>query len=89
MKDLNELEIRKEDCGYSLILDGRKLRYAEDYKIESSAELGVGVAKLTLEMLVKYPADPKCETSESDTVDKVVSEINEKTRITGESPLVV
>lgn len=54
-KNLIELTVKQEGEGYSLRLDEKELRYVENYKVESSANLGVGVAKLTLEMLVKIP----------------------------------
>lgn len=54
-KNLIELTVEQESEGYSLRLDEKELRYVENYKVESSANLGVGVAKLTLEMLVKIP----------------------------------
>lgn len=53
--DLIELVIERDGEGYYLRLDGKELRYVENYKVESSANLGEGVAKLTLEMLVKFP----------------------------------
>lgn len=54
-KELIELDVVQDGGGYCLKLGGKELRYVENYKVESSADLGVGVAKLTLEMLVKFP----------------------------------
>lgn len=54
-KNLIEFAVEQEGEGYSLRLDEKELRYVENYKVESSANLGAGVAKLTLEMLVKLP----------------------------------
>lgn len=54
-KELNGLIVEQDGGGYSVRLDNIELRYVENYKIESSANLGVGVAKLTLEMLVRFP----------------------------------
>lgn len=54
-KNLIELTVSQNDEGYLLKLDEKELCYVENYKVESSANLGVGVAKLTLEMLVKFP----------------------------------
>lgn len=50
-----KLSVNQDDGGYCLRLDDKELRYVENYKVESSANLGVGVAKLTLEMLVTFP----------------------------------
>lgn len=50
-----KLSIEQNGEGYAIRLDEKELRYVENYKVESSADLGVGVAKLTLEMLVKFP----------------------------------
>lgn len=54
-KEPIKLIVKQDGEGYCLRLDEKELRYVENYKVESSANSGVGVAKLTLEMLVKVP----------------------------------
>lgn len=54
-----ELTVEQDGEGYCVRLDEKELRYVENYKVESSANLGVGVAKLTLEMLVKFQNQPR------------------------------
>ena len=51
--DLIHLGVVPENDGYSIFLDEKKLHHVENYKIESASLSGI--AKLTLEMLVKYP----------------------------------
>lgn len=48
-----KLEVREEDDGFGLYLDGKRLEYIEEYNIKSSAN-GC-TAELSIKMLVKYP----------------------------------
>lgn len=52
-EDLIHLKVVPEQDGYSIQLDEKELHYVETYKIEQ-ADLS-GTAKLTIEMLVRYP----------------------------------
>ena len=52
-EDLIQLKLESNGTGYSIILDDKKLHHVKNYKIEQ-ADLQ-GAAKLTIEILVKYP----------------------------------
>lgn len=52
-EDLINLKVEPEEVGCSIKLDDKKLHHVESYKI-NPAPLP-GAAKLTIEMLVKYP----------------------------------
>lgn len=56
-EDLIALRIEKEEMGYALYLDDKKIHHVEKYKIEQAAIPGSAklTAKLTIEMLVNYP----------------------------------
>lgn len=52
-ENLIELKLVPGKEGYSIFLDDKELNHVENYKIEQAATSGS--AKLTLELLVKYP----------------------------------
>ena len=52
-EDLINLKIEPEENGLSIQLDDKKMHHVEKYKIEQATL--PGTARLTIEMLVKYP----------------------------------
>ncbi|MBO5199554.1 MAG: hypothetical protein J6B85_13740 [Lachnospiraceae bacterium] len=52
-EELIQLKVISEERARSIFLDDKKLNHVENYKIEQASL--PGTAKLTLEILVKYP----------------------------------
>ncbi len=61
------LEIKKDDHGYGLYLDGKEIRAIKKYKIVSSAN--GETAELTIKMLVSQPTIEE-KTDDLDNVNK-------------------
>ena len=61
------LEIKKDDHGYGLYLDGKEIRAVKKYKIVSSAN--GETAELTIKMLVSQPTIEE-KTDDLDNVNK-------------------
>lgn len=54
-KNPMKFSAEENDGGYKIKLDDQELRYVENYNIDVNSRLEPGKAKLTLEMLVRYP----------------------------------